>query len=130
MGWTIYDRSMTREEALAELRRLHDWTDGDGTRYKVLEDAIVGEGYYAAVQVEEPSKPVRTFCAVCLITLRPFGYKGMADSWGPNIDRAPRAVLEKLSPLRPDDKYAAEWRARAWAHHGGEPQGRQVELAL
>lgn len=103
MGWTVYNRSMTEQEALLEMRSLHDWQSGDGTSYRVLADGITGagenRGYYAAVQVEEPGKPTRVFAAVCLVTLCPFGRKEMSESMGPRIDNAPKYVLQALTPL-------------------------------
>ena len=66
-------------------------------------------GYYAAVEIREPGKPVRDFCAVCLITLHPFGYKDMSESMGPYIWSAPLEVLQALSPL-PSPPVVTEWR--------------------
>lgn len=103
MGWTQYDRSMSRDEALLEMRSLHDWKASDGTKYTVLQDGITGHGdcmgYYAAVRETDPDGSTRTFCAVNLITLCPFGYKGMTEDDGPRISDPPRRVLEALEPL-------------------------------
>lgn len=105
MGTTVYSRSMTEAEALEEMRSLHEWTAGDGTRYSVLADGITGSadgrGYYAALKIEEPDKAARTIAAVCLITLAPFSRKEMSEDMGPRIHKAPRAVLEALDPLPP-----------------------------
>ena len=162
MGTTVYNSSMTQAEALEEMRRLHTWTAENGKRYSVLADGITGSGdsrgYYAAVKIEDGERASEVIAAVCLITLAPFSRKEMSENMGPRIDRAPRAVLEALTPL-PDrapepctmchgsgefnskqyfscdgegerDRHdcARRWRKDAWKHHGGEPQGKQLEL--
>lgn len=176
MGWTQYRDSMTEDEAVAELRRLHGWADSErGIAYKIIEDgtAPAGRGeraYYAAVRRHAPGEPSAVHCAVTLYTLHPFGYKDMDENMGPYVHAAPRRVLEALEPLPardpvpcatcegtgklPDNgKWAAHavgedcmmchgegatdkwdsaraWRKAAWARYGGEPQGKQTELAL
>lgn len=164
MGWTIYSESKTESEALAEMRRLNQWESGD-IAYQVLADGITGNGdqrgYYAAVRRTDKATGAQlVFASVCMITLRPFGYKDMSEDMGPNIDNCPVYVLRALEPLPApapqqcrtcngggqfngrqcfscdgageSDRhtYARNWRKRAWARHGGEPQGVQMALAL
>lgn len=162
MGTTVYNRSLTEAEALEEMRRLHTWQAEGGPRYSVIADGIAGSGdsrgYYAAVKIEEGDKAAQVFAAVCLITLSPFSRKEMSENMGPRIARAPRAVLEALTPLperdpkpcrmchgsgefngrdcfscdgegeKDEHDCARRWRRDAWARHGGEPQGKQLSL--
>lgn len=103
MGWTQYRESKTRDEALAQCRRLCEW-ENDANAYRVLAEGITGHGdnmgYYAATECTDKATGEReVFCAVFLISLCPFGYKDMTDNMGPRIHAAPREVLEALEPL-------------------------------
>lgn len=130
MGWTIYNQSERVADPQAECDRLCTWNNEDSAA-RVLASAIVGSTYYAAVELEKRDQAPFVFAAVFLIQRSPFGYKDMDETCGPNECSPPLRVLEKLTPLQPGQGgYAIEWRRKAWARFGGEPQGQQVELAL
>jgi hypothetical protein len=141
MGWIIYSGREPVADPQAECDRIYTWSNVDGSG-RVLESAVVGNTWYGAVEVEQPSGDYnlqthqvenrRVIAGVCLIQRHPFGYKDMTETVGPREDRCPRSILEKLTPLRTDgrDGYAAQWRERAWAHHGGPPQCVQLALAV
>lgn len=139
MGWIIYSDREPIADPKAECDRLYTWSNVDGSG-RVLESAIVGNTWYGAVEVVKPSgdrnlvshevENRQVIAGVCLIQRRPFGYKDMTEHVGPCEDRCPRSILERLTPLSDDTRhgYARDWRSRAWAHLGGEPQGKQLQL--
>lgn len=134
MGWTIYSSDERVSDPQAECDKLYTWSNEVGAG-RVLRSALVGNVYYAAVQVDKRASCASYVMAgVCLIQRAPFGYKDMTESVGPNEHNCPREILQLLSPLADPagrDEWAAGWRAKAWARFGGEPRreaGRDRQL--
>ena len=74
--------------------------------------------YYAAVQTTMPKKDPTIWAAVYMLDYRredvyDFGYKDMDETMGPNIDRCPKSILDRLTTT--DSEYANSWRKRCWA---------------
>jgi len=129
MGWTTMP--MPREGANAYLRSMFTWENKDGSaRNEVLDCAIVRRkvAYLAVKRTETATGKSDVWAAVVLLGFYPrardgytFGYKDMCESMGPYEDDCPARILKLLTPLEMAEthpnslKYAAEWRARAWA---------------
>lgn len=96
-----------------------------GHAYEVLDSAIVGSTYYAAVRRTTPDHAPYVFATVILFRnpKSGFGYKDMDESMGPNEVACPLRILAKLSPFEDmpgglaNRGYAAQWRESVRAYH-------------
>lgn len=126
MGWTFYNECERVADPQAELDRLHTW-EYEGARNRVLQSAIVGGEYYAAIETIQPNGDRAVWAGVALFERRPFGFKEMGEQCGPNARRCPRGILELLTPLDPAKAgYAEQWRADCWRNLGGNDRMRQL----
>lgn len=50
------------------------------------------------------------------------------EVWAEHAQGAPCHACDGTGFERDRHAYARQWRQRAWARHGGQPQGRQLEL--
>jgi hypothetical protein len=110
MGWLFYHRdkgSETNAEHFAN--KLDD-------RYEILAHGTVDHVFYAAIRDRHTSE-VTAFVALTRWNRGElnFGYKDMDESMGPGACKAPKAVLQALTPTT--HKYALEWRANCHRHH-------------
>ncbi|MFI0813470.1 DUF6927 domain-containing protein [Streptomyces echinatus] len=111
MGWTSYRRDKnaeTNEEHFA--KKLDD-------RYKIIAHGTVEGVFYAAVR-DQTTSEVTAFIALTRWTNDPdynFSYKDLDENWGPGDHKAPKSVLNALTPTT--NEYALAWRAQCRAHH-------------
>ncbi|MFH0246065.1 DUF6927 domain-containing protein [Streptomyces sp. HK10] len=111
MGWLFYRRDKnaeTNEEHFA--KKLDD-------RYKIIARGTVEGVFYAAVR-DQITSEVTAFIALTRWTKDPdfnFGYKDMDENCGPGDHKAPKSVLNALTPTT--NESALAWRAQCRAHH-------------
>ena len=146
MGWLFYTdgRVKTYADEKAEITRLCSF-EGDRRRTELVKACKVGSTWYAAAKVTnldgtavEDATYVTdadgsiTFGAVFLTAYDngSWGYKDMEESAGPNVSRAPLALIELLSDLKDPDSYARDWRQRCrdWAAIPEYEEGDKIRL--
>lgn len=133
MGWTWYHASeytkSGRVSASREIRKeMHDNIIGT-----ILDDAFVKGVYYAAVRDDRDNSVWALVCLTATSTTDyyNFGYKEMADSWGPVVHDCPNRILNLLTPT--DDESANRWREKCRKNNAqgnsfkSLPDGTRVE---
>lgn len=114
MGWTYIsaDLSRSRKDIVSEL-----FTFDEPPRHcSVVYAAERGSVIYLAIHRTNTATNIdEIFGAVVLTTVKKnelynFGYKAIAETMGPHECRAPKKLLDMLSPI--DDEYSAAWRKR------------------
>lgn len=99
MGWSYIDRMP------ADVQKFCTDQIEAGGGCKVLQSAMVGSEYYAAVQ----DRSENVFAAVVLTEGR-FGWKMMDESCNPYYWGCPAEILDRLTPT--ESAYALKWRAK------------------
>lgn len=127
MGWLFYNHPVADVKAEIESPSSGIFTtSAPGHAYEVLDSAIVGNTYYAAVKRTLPDHPPYVFAAIFLFKngkRSGFGYKDMDEGSGPYECACPLRILNKLSPLEDfpggveGSGYAAGWRERVREYH-------------
>lgn len=114
MGWTTM--AMPSEGARAYLdTKVYSWGNDQQT-YRVLDSALVGREYYAAVErIDVASGDRQVFAGVALVTIsrrsgEEFGYKGMSEDMGPYYHGCPLRILDQLTTT--ENGISKEWRAK------------------
>lgn len=102
MGWSILSRA-----PLGGMKAHLDGIYAEGAQ--LLESAIVGGAYYAAVKLPDG----RVIAGVALIEGN--GYKLMDESCGPYANECPPEILGLLSPAA--SPFAQAWRDRCAAYN-------------
>jgi hypothetical protein len=143
MGWLFYTTTRTRKDECDHVLT----HDGDKSRLCVIDSAMVGSTYYAAVERTDKETGVSYIFGAVLLTKgrslpgeaqdgHNFGYKDMDESSGPNESKCPLRILNKLSPLdhpafNGRTEYAQAWRDRCRAYHGKQKPkaGQRVTFA-
>lgn len=126
MGWTHCFDCLRKPNGEIDRRRecdrLFTWEERDErwnvTRgVRVVNSAMVGSVYYAAVEIRRPAKGIRKVGAVVCLTCgrtrhdgTAWGYKDMDETMGPCEDKCPVSILDLLTPT--DSQWANEWRDR------------------
>ncbi len=118
MGWLIACNATGKSPKQELAERLVD----SAGKYRVVDAAMVGSIYYAAI---ENVADGYTFAVVCLTRggyNRPFGYKDMDEGMGPCESQCPMRILDKLTPLdhpawKGNTEYARAWRERCYNYH-------------
>ncbi|MFD7956090.1 DUF6927 domain-containing protein [Streptomyces ardesiacus] len=111
MGWTSY-----RRDKNAETNEVHFAKKLDN-RYKIIAHGTVEGVFYAAVR-DQTTSEVTAFIALTRWTNDPdynFSYKDLDENCGPGDHKAPKSVLNALTPTT--NEYALAWRAQCRAHH-------------
>ncbi|MEU3872659.1 MULTISPECIES: hypothetical protein [Streptomyces] len=111
MGWTSYQRDKN-----AETNEVHFAKKLDDS-YKIIAHGTVEGVFYAAVR-DQTTSEVTAFIALTRWTNDPdcnFSYKDLGENCGPGDHKAPKAVLNALTPTT--NEYALAWRAQCRAHH-------------
>lgn len=111
MGWTFY-----RREKNAETNAEHFAAKLD-TRYEIIAHGTVESVFYAAVRDRTTDK-VTAYVALTRWDRDPlynFGYKDMDETVHPFYYKAPKSVLNALTPTTHADALA--WRAKCRLHH-------------
>ncbi|GAB1333386.1 DUF6927 domain-containing protein [Streptomyces sennicomposti] len=111
MGWTSYRRDKNAETNEEHFAKKLD------KRYKIIAHGTVEGVFYAAVR-DQTTSEVTAFIALTRWTNDPdynFSYKDMDENCGPGDHKAPKSVLNALTPTT--NEYALAWRARCRAHH-------------
>lgn len=111
MGWTFY-----RREKNAETNAEHFAAKLDA-RYEVITHGTVDGVFYAAIG-DRTTQKVTAYVALIRWGSDPlynFGYKDMDETAGPCYYRAPKAVLNALTPTTHENALA--WRANCRRHH-------------
>lgn len=85
---------------------------------RVLRSAVVGQTYYAAVELvrADQAEVVALVCLLQYDSSRPtgsWGYKDMDEAMGPNEASCPVEILELLTPTTVS--YAVSWREKCRA---------------
>ena len=146
MGWLFYTdrRVQTYADEKAEITRLCTF-ESERRKTELVKACKVGSTWYAAAKVTnldgtavEDATYVTdadgsiTFGAVFLTAYDngSWGYKDMEESAGPNVSRAPLALIELLSDLKDPDSYARDWRQRCrdWAAIPEYEEGDKIRL--
>lgn len=118
MGWYGYTRK--------DREYVEDYFKRNG--YDILECAVVNDVFYAAVRCNAGNDyDGRVLCLVALLhgiehagdghyfTKPNFEYKPMGETVGPYYYDCPKKVFDLLSPLRPNETMAIEWRRKVKA---------------
>lgn len=111
MGWTFYQRNKN-----AETNAEHFGSKFD-SRYKIIAHGTVEGVFYAAVR-DQTTGEVSAYVALTRWTRDPqynFGYKDMDENCGPGDHKAPKSVLNALTPTTHEDALA--WRANCRRYH-------------
>ncbi|MFI5864562.1 DUF6927 domain-containing protein [Streptomyces sp. NPDC051546] len=111
MGWTFYQRDKS-----AETNAEHFGSKFD-PRYKIIAHGTVEGVFYAALRDQSTDK-VTAYVAMTRWSRDPqynFGYKDMDENCGPGDHKAPKAVLDALTPTTHESALA--WRANCRRHH-------------
>lgn len=115
MGWLFScDPNFKKSDQIAKFRRPSYWGDG----VKLLADRVVGNHYWAAIQVASGRKLV--FLALLKGGGRNmgWGYKDMTEDCGPCYYDCPLSLLAMTD--EPVDGYAVEWRKKVRAYHANK----------
>lgn len=146
MGWTVYYASNSPTDTEAERReieKLFTFTNAEtGTSMQALAASKVGSTWYVAARVTGrpdpgpyvPAPDGSYVIAGIVLTSRKqgeWGYKDMEECSGPNEAKAPRRILDLLSPLDPDHpraNYALDWRHRCAIKPIRPKPGQRVRL--
>jgi hypothetical protein len=105
-----------------------------GHSWEVLDSAIVGTTYYAAVRRTMPDHKPYVFATVILFRnpKSGFGYKDLDESMGPCEVACPLRILNKLSPIEDmpgglaTHEYADQWRENVRLYHRARAEQTKV----
>ena len=127
MGWTsFYDNRELSADAI--LKKEFDGIGQDGTKWAIVDSATNGSAWYAILECTPVNQSPRYDGIVCLFKrskrYNEFSFKEISERCGPNADKAPKRIIDKLDALAPIDsnddgmgaKWAREWRARCRAN--------------
>ena len=123
MGWSYGYRQVSNVKEQIEQREGLFTTSAPGYSYRVVDSAIVGNTYYAAVFRTTPECPDGYTFAAIILFRNPksgFGYKDMDESVGPCEVACPLRILNKLTPLDQmpgHGGYSAQWRDAVRQYH-------------
>jgi len=121
MGWTFYTTHRTAKDECDHINN----RESDTRRWRVLDSAMVGSTYYAAVEITDKATGAAFVLAAVFLTqgrAQPgqaqdgcnFGYKSQDETMGPNEIDCPVRILDKLTPTTdrafPPSRWAQEWR--------------------
>ncbi|MCX4826902.1 hypothetical protein OG883_45530 [Streptomyces sp. NBC_01142] len=111
MGWTTYRREKNAETDVEHFgAKLNP-------RFKIIAHGTVAGVFYAAIR-EETTSEVTAYVALTHWSRDPlfnFGYKDMSETCLPGDHRAPKSVLNALTPTTHED--ALTWRAHCRDYH-------------
>ena len=119
MGWTSYHATHYKGiyvDRKAEMDECWTQTEHDGyPELTVLKSSMVGNIYYAAVQVKREGVVEQVFATVAITrTYRKdyynFSYKDIDETMGPFFYDCPKRILDLLTPT--DDECANRWRKK------------------
>lgn len=111
MGWT-FERRDKKAKTNAEY-----FASKFDSRYKIIANGTVEGVFYAAVR-DQTTSEVTAYVALTRWTRDPqynFGYKEMDENCMPGDHKAPKPVLNALTPTTHEDALA--WRAHCRRHH-------------
>jgi hypothetical protein len=122
MGWSYGYQQVSDVKRQLEHHEGLFTTSLSGHSYTVLDSAIVGNTYYAAVRRITPEQPAGYVFATVILFRNPksgFGYKDMCESMGPCEVACPLRILDKLTPVDelPHASHAGEWREAVRQYH-------------
>lgn len=112
MGWLYScDINFRKQDQIAKFREPSYWGEG----VKRLADRVVGNHYWAAIEVASGRKLI--FLALMSSGGKDmgWGYKDMTEDSGPCYYDCPLSLLDMTD--EPTSGYAAEWRTKVRAHH-------------
>ncbi|MFJ9580650.1 DUF6927 domain-containing protein [Streptomyces sp. NPDC101191] len=111
MGWTFYRRDKSAETNAEHFAAKLD------PRYKIIAHGTVEDVFYAAIR-DQTTSDVTAYVALTRWTRDPlynFGYKDMDENCLPGDHKAPKDVLNALTPTTHEN--ALTWRAHCRSHH-------------
>ncbi|MGC5264105.1 DUF6927 domain-containing protein [Streptomyces cyaneofuscatus] len=111
MGWTSYRRDKHAETNVEHFAAKFD------PRYKIIAHGTVAGVFYAAIH-DETTSEVTAYIALTHWSRDPlfnFSYKGLSETCMPGDHRAPKSVLNALTPTTHED--ALTWRAHCRDYH-------------
>lgn len=113
MGWT-YTYKPAHQTTREFFEERFNASNGK-TTWKVLDCAPKGSVAYLALEITTAEER-RVVGLVCLIRRAKdrynFGYKDMDETMGPYESECPKRILDLLTPLKPEEEWAAQWRQR------------------
>lgn len=115
MGWLFScNPNFKKSDQIAEFRQPSYWNEG----VKLLADRVVGNHYWAAIQLPAGRKVV--FLALLQSGGKDmgWGYKDMTEDSGPCYYDCPLSLLKMTD--EPTEGYAVEWRQKVRAHHAAK----------
>jgi hypothetical protein len=126
MGWTYLYKQVRDVKAYLEGPQGIFRCSTPGYSYTVVDSAMVGSTYYAAVRHVTPEQPAGYVFGAIVLTRNPasgFGWKDMDESMGPYEVACPLRILNKLTPIEnmpggaARNDYAAQWRENVRQYH-------------
>lgn len=123
MGWTSLNREPGMSDRDFFAREFHL---GPNERQDIVACGSANFTWYAAIRDNDTGK----VWGLVVLTRRSkgyhnFTYKDMSESVGPTEAKAPKKVLDALSPT--DEEYALQWRASCRAFHESQATARTVK---
>lgn len=141
MGWTsFYDNRELSADAI--LKKEFNGIGQDGTKWAIIDSATKGSAWYAILECTPVNQSPRYDGIVCLFKrskrYNEFSFKEITERCGPNADKAPKRLidkLDKLAPIDPSDdgmgaKWAREWRARCRANASAKAIAKQFHNGM
>jgi hypothetical protein len=125
MGWLFScDRNFGKQDQIAKFREPSYWGEG----VKRLADRVVGNHYWAAIELASGRKLV--FLALLQGGGKDsgWGYKDMYETMGPCYYDCPLSLLAMTG--EPTEGYAVGWRAKVRAHHAAKKARPEYESGM
>lgn len=118
MGWTSYNAEFYKNGKVDRKAEMDNrWTQEESEKYpklRVLKSSMVGNIYYAAIEVSRGRKIEEVFATTAITSTNMkdyynFSYKDLDETMGGCNYDCPVGILNLLTPT--DNEYALQWRA-------------------
>lgn len=118
MGWTSYNAEFYKKGKVDRKAEMDNrWTQEESEKYpklRVLKSSMVGNIYYAAIEVSRGGKIEEVFATTAITSTNMkdyynFSYKDLDETMGGCNYDCPVGILNLLTPT--DNEYALQWRA-------------------
>lgn len=118
MGWTSYNAEFYKNGKVDRKAEMDNrWTQEESEKYpklRVLKSSMVGNIYYAAIEVSRGGKIEEVFATTAITSTNMkdyynFSYKDLDETMGGCNYDCPVGILNLLTPT--DNEYALQWRA-------------------
>lgn len=132
MGWTFFNASGKPSEILTrEFTQIP--CEKYPSEFKVLDQAMRGNVWYAAIQSTNHNGIVRVYGMICLWSKRrgEFGYKELGEDMGPYYYDAPLRIVNLLDKLSPNPVgLSLQWRKSVREYHATKKAKKALKSAL